>query len=57
MIFLAFVAADCEWKEKEITVQEGEAVRFSTVFDIDIIDIMIVTNVALPQWQSSSLSS
>ena len=21
------VAADCEWKEKEITVQEGEAVR------------------------------
>ena len=33
VIFLALVAADCEWKEKEITVQEGEAVRFNTVFD------------------------
>ena len=27
VMFLALVAADCEWKEKEITVQEGEAVR------------------------------
>ena len=44
VIFLAFVAADCEWKEKEITVQEGEAVRFNTVFDIfdtTIFDIII----------------
>ena len=53
MIFLAFVAADCEWKEKEITVQEGQAVRFTPVFDIGIFDIMIGTNIALPQWQSS----
>ena len=41
MIFLALVAADCEWKEKEITVQEGEAVRFNTVFDTTIFDIII----------------
>ena len=42
VIFLALVAADCEWKEKEITVQEGEAVRFifaSTVFDITILSL------------------
>ena len=48
-MFLALVAADCEWKEKDITVQEGEAVRFISiidiitfVFDVIIIIIMII---------------
>ena len=47
MIFLALVAADCEWKEKDITVQEGEAVRFTIIFDIitfvtTVFDVIII---------------
>ena len=38
--FLASVAAECEWKEKEITVQEGEAVRFLLLL---LLLMMIVT--------------
>merc|ERR1719273_1712756 len=32
VMFLALAAADCDWKEKDITVQEGEAVRFLKKF-------------------------
>ena len=51
VMFLALVAADCEWKEKEITVQEGEAVRFNTVFDIfdtTILDSTVFDIIILP---------
>ena len=53
VMFLALVAADCEWKEKEITVQEGEAVRFNTVFEIfdttsTILDSTVFDIIILP---------
>ena len=41
--FLASVAAECEWKEKEITVQEGEAVRFLLLLLLLLLLMMIVT--------------
>ena len=32
LLALSLCLADCEWKEKEITVKEGEAVRFLKKF-------------------------
>merc|ERR1711935_253127 len=32
LVLICWVAAECEWKEKEITVAEGEAVRFLKKF-------------------------
>ena len=49
--FLASVAAECEWKEKEITVQEGEAVRFLLL----LLLMMIVTNRFLKKFKKVKL--
>ena len=61
------VAADCEWKEKEITVQEGEAVRFNivldifdiviTVFDITIFDFIIFDTIIIFDTPKAALPS
>ena len=40
-MFLALAASECEWKEKDITVQEGEAVRFNIIFVTTIFDVII----------------